>query len=192
MFCDRVFLTDAVLELLKTMTRRSIPLTEADRLYLENAFDWDLREKVIIDRYAQYKVGDIVAVAQSYKSAGFDPDIKIRCKGKWWTAEYTKGWNNKMFVRADEMPHFIRITDIKIERLQDISNEDCLKEGIKIVDRFEQYVYYSFDGWRFRDGKKRCSESPRDAFAVLIDKVSGKGTWDNNPWVFAYSFKLVK
>lgn len=29
------------------------------------------------------------------------------------------------------------------------------------------------------------------AFAALIDKVSGKGTWDSNPWVFVYEFKLI-
>lgn len=34
--------------------------------------------------------------------------------------------------------------------------------------------------------------TPREAFAALIDKkISGKGTWDNNPWVVAYSFELV-
>lgn len=33
--------------------------------------------------------------------------------------------------------------------------------------------------------------TPIEAFAVLIDKVSGKGTWDKNPWVFAYTFELI-
>lgn len=31
-----------------------------------------------------------------------------------------------------------------------------------------------------------------DAFATLIDKVSGKGTFDSNPWVFVYEFEIVK
>ena len=34
--------------------------------------------------------------------------------------------------------------------------------------------------------------SPRQAYAYLIDKVNGKGTWDNNPWVVVYYFKLIK
>ena len=41
------------------------------------------------------------------------------------------GWNNKMFVRADLMPHRIKITGIKLERLQDISEEDIYKEGFE-------------------------------------------------------------
>lgn len=39
------------------------------------------------------------------------------------------GWDNKMFVRAEHMPHRIRITDIRVERLQDISDEDCLRKA---------------------------------------------------------------
>ena len=35
-------------------------------------------------------------------------------------------------------------------------------------------------------------DNPRDAFAALIDEIRGKGTWDNNPYVFVYEFELVK
>ena len=41
-------------------------------------------------------------------------------------------------------------------------------------------------------GWGRVYHTPREAYAVLIDKVSGKGTWDKNPWVWAYDFELVK
>lgn len=34
--------------------------------------------------------------------------------------------------------------------------------------------------------------SPQRAYADLIDKISGKGTWKRNPWVVAYSFELIK
>jgi hypothetical protein len=43
----------------------------------------------------------------------------------------------------------------------------------------EEGFYFDFD-------------SPRAAFASLIDKVSGKGTWKNNPWVIVYEFELNK
>lgn len=35
-------------------------------------------------------------------------------------------------------------------------------------------------------------DTPREAFAALIDKVSGKGTWESNPYVWAYEFELMK
>lgn len=83
-----------------------------------------------------------------------------------------------------------------MQRLQDISDEDCLAEGIrktecltsdmKLVDR------YDFDNSFDRGGRVIRYGTPKDAYAVLIDKISGKGTWDNNPMVFAYTFELIR
>lgn len=90
------------------------------------------------------------------------------------------------------MIHHIRITDIKIERLQDISDEDCLKEGIYRLDSANGNggIAYSFVG---ASDKKHIGlyNTPRDAFEVLIDKVSGKGVFQSNPYVFVYEFKLI-
>ena len=84
------------------------------------------------------------------------------------------------------------ITNIKVERLQDISNEDCLKEGIKEKSRFphkKSYPFY-FDGGKH--GWDNSYKTPRQAFAALIDKVCGRGTWNINPYVFVYEFELQK
>ena len=199
MFNDNYGLTQAVMELRKTMTRRIIPLTDTDKTYLDTAFDWDLREKVIIDRYAKYKVGEVVAVAQCYEDAILDVgEEKWNKIHKWYNINYLcheKGLHNKMFVRADLMPHQIRITDIKIERLQDISEEDCLREGIQeyfpYIDRDPNDKVRTFR--YFKNGKIRHCISPASkCFAYLIDDISGKGTWESNPYVFAYSFKFIK
>lgn len=207
MFNAKYGLTAAVLNGNKTMTRRIIPLTDADMDYLDNAFDWDLRESVIIDRYAKYKVGEIVAIAQAYKEVF--PNADFEMVGDEFMTE-SKGWNNKMFVAAYYMPHHIRITDIKVERLQEISKEDCLREGIDEDSAEGSLLYWwsvPHEGISWEAYKKRCYElsrheykgkpgsyyweTPQDAFACLIDKVSGKGTWDSNPWVFAYSFEKI-
>lgn len=174
MFNDNYGLTKAVLELRKTMTRRIIPLTDDDKKYLESAFDWDLRERVIIDRYAKFKVGDVVAVAQSYKSV-FEESLSYALPRWHWLDDHIddKGFYNKMFVKAEEMPHQIQITAIKVERLQDISEEDCLREGFQERFHFSDSI------------ASRC-------FAYLIDDIYGKGTWESNPFVFAYSFELIK
>lgn len=95
-----------------------------------------------------------------------------------------------MFVRADLMLHQIQITDISIQKLQNISDEDCLKEGIYEYsgdDTFPSSVFYEFEG-----NKDDGFDTPREAFSALIDKVSGKGTWDSNPYVFVYEFKLIR
>ena len=91
-----------------------------------------------------------------------------------------------MFVRADKMPHHIRMTEIRIERLQDIKSEDCLKEGLWMahdVGLGMTYWYHGLANSSFR--------TPQEAYASLIDRISGKGTWKSNPYVFVYDFELI-
>ena len=192
MFNDRYGLTKAVLDGTKTMTRRIIPLTDADKTYLDTAFDWDLRERVIIDRYAKYKVGEVVAVAQSYKSV-FEETLNYALPRYHWLDDHIddKGFGNKLFVKASEMPHQIQITDVKIERLQDISDEDCLKEGVVYDSRHWVNGYEVENLWNKIDRQSHF-RSAQVAFANLINSIIGKGTWVSNPYVFAYSFKLLK
>ena len=127
----------------------------------------------------RYKVGEVVAVAQCYNDV-------VR---EFTDLAFVPGSTNKMFVRADLMPHQIRIIGIRCERLRDISDEECIKEGVYAGSQALEYPYYFIDTKQFLI----CDyKSPREAFAALIDKVSGRGTWDRNPWVVVYEFELVK
>lgn len=209
MFDDRFGLTASVLEGRKTMTRRIIkaPRTmEGQDVYgffvvtyrsgeVAEVMALDEDEAMINNILPKYKVGEVVAVAQRYKDIrDIIGDIQ---DGK--SIKSMAGWNNKMFVSADLMPHQIRITSIKVERLQDINDEDVYREGFEketVNNGWGNYahhweamlVYYDSIG-RTREIR---SPHPRDAFAALIDKISGKGTWESNPWVFVYEFELVK
>lgn len=186
MFNDKYGLTKAVLEGRKTMTRRlfrCLPIDYDRRNYGSLSEGYNLMgDKSVIFRCGQnlyrslYKVGEIVALAQSYEDAGYYP------MGR----KDEPGWRNKMFVRAELMPHQIRITNVRVERLQDISDEDCLREGIVKV----QWMY-GCEGLCER-GDQLYFGRPRMAFASLIDRISGKGTFEGNPWVFVYEFELVK
>lgn len=188
MFNDKYILTLAVLNGNKTMTRRVL----RDNVPLGN---W---EETI--KHLPYKVGDIVAIAQPYKDiiecmAEYS-DIIINVDGS-INREYKAGWTNKMFVRANLMPHHIMITDVKAERLQDISKEDCLKEGIIFIEPLSatgEDAYFFAVKRKVRqmyDNILKFFSSPQRAYADLIDKISGKGTWESNPFVVAYSFKLI-
>lgn len=198
MFNDKYGLTKAVLEGKKTQTRRVVP---KDFFSL----NWDVKERTLVyendfgdfvdirnSKYALFHVGEIVAVAQSYKYAGIKPEYIVGYEnyGTPITAIQSPGWTNKMFVKPELMPHQIRITNFRVEHLQDISDEDCLKEGISpMIVGCEYYVFTLIDKekGRFLDYK-----TPREAYAALIDKVSGKGTWDKNPYVFVYDFEQKK
>ena len=204
MFNDKYGLTEAVLTGRKTKTRRMIPQSELDRAkeFQQYYFDATLDTLTGVELLSQfflvekigklpYQIGDVVAIAQSYKDAGVhslpEEDDEFGCYN--FPAEQTNGWTNKMFVRADLMPHQIRITNIRIERLQDIGDVDCLSEGIEFSHRAQRFYANRnpTTGSRIWLG-----DTPREAYAALIDRISDKGTWESNPFVFVYDFKLVK
>ena len=96
-----------------------------------------------------------------------------------------------MFVKSYACKHHIKITNVKVKRLQDILDEDCIKEGVYRLDSANGSggIAYSFAN---ASDKKHIGlyDTPREAFAALINKVSGRGTWERNPFVWVYEFKL--
>ncbi|MBQ2189049.1 MAG: hypothetical protein II401_10910 [Bacteroidales bacterium] len=185
-FNNQYGLTKAVLNRTKNVTRDVIDDWKIKEFTSDYEVLSNLSKEEIICKYARYKVGDIVAIGQAYKDIISELDDRQR---EYVIGFYSgsPGWSNKMFVRADLMPHQIRITDVKVERLQDITDEDCVKEGLFWINRSPGI----FKRWSFK-GAKRDWDYKREAFAALIDKISGKGTWERNPWVFVYEFELVK
>lgn len=213
MFNDKYGLTDAVLIGRKTQTRRILNPTMLferlntyegwtkesiaawkvsckDRLYkaegeeLKEMLDYALKHSL-------YKVGENVAIAQRYIDLADNDEFYRLCGIHGMPLEcikFEKGCKNKMFVKADLMPNRIRITDIRAERLQDICEDDCLVEGIweahNIGLKGVTYWYTSLANSPYRTAK--------EAYAALIDKISGKGTWESNPYVFVYEFELIK
>lgn len=204
MFNDKYGLTEAVLSGRKTMTRRIIPLCERDLRFLNaDRGEWLFSSRTCLDgAFPAYKIGEELAVAQSYQTLIEQGYLADDRKDGWVNEKYitSPGYSNKMFVRAEYMPHRIRITDIKAERLQDISEEDAMREGIFKYDKpplhHEMDLYAPWPPYvkpYVRDSdnlKYRCNA--RYAFAYLIDKISGTGTWWKNPWVFAYEFALLR
>lgn len=209
MFNDKYSLTQAVLDGQKTQTRRMAAIQppyknseicfptvllledEPEKHPLWFAYCW--RNKDNPEEYTpwikpKYKEGEVVAIAQSYKDLGYSPEEPLQEEAGYYPhIKDASGWTNKMFVRADIMPHRIRITKVRMQRLQDISDGDCLKEGIFKWDAGQKDIpFYSFHNADIPD-----YNDPRDAFAELTDKVSGKGTWESNPYVFVYEFELI-
>ena len=197
LFNDKFGLTQAVLDGRKTQTRRIISQSLIDKYEewyddvcsiampsgstIETLRDWLLR------KHTRYRSGEVVAVAQSYKDC-----LAENPYNRAYFLNGSAGWNNKMFVAADKMLHQIRITDVRVERLQDIPDECCLKEGI--IKKWHAPAcknYYYVPGVEVK-GVKDVHDTPQEAFAHLINKVSRKDVWAENPYVFVYDFELVK
>ncbi|WP_341989797.1 hypothetical protein [Azorhizobium sp. AG788] len=82
------------------------------------------------------------------------------------------------------------VTSVKVERLQDISEEDAIAEG---VEKDHAAGMPSTWGWhdylRGDEIAKRHFSDARDSYRTLWDAINGPGAWDANPWVAAYTFK---
>ena len=199
MFNDQYRLTESVLEGRKTQTRRiikcprtfkgewvagfNIHIRQSDKKVVDwpCMYDADEREFDGGEILPRYMVGEIVAIAQRYADIGIEPFPFCEA-----------GWRNKMRVKANLMPHQIKITNVRIQRLQDISDEDCLAEGIRKIESNKISKAFGFDNSYEIPNQFPVFDSPREAYAALINKVSGNGTWESNPWVFVYEFELVK
>ena len=187
MFNDQYGLTEAVLDGRKTQTRR-IAYEKPFKHIRSCGFCTEGKDKGKLAIYdgneivakSTYKIGEVVAVAQRYSDIPFNnkmPGLSI-------------GWLNKMFVKSSLMPHQIKITNIRCERLHYISTDDCMKEGIfcSHIDGIDDA--YSYDATNDSFEKKWWYRTPIEAYKMLGCKLHLH--WDSNPLVFVYDFKLVK
>ena len=194
MFNDKYGLTEAVLKGRKTMTRRVALKGPVPNMQI--CWNVHTNQLMICSGYnivsrSQYSCGEVVAVAQSYWDL-YHSETPL-------FGDSDAGVFNKMFVKAERMPHHIKITDITVERLQDITSGQCMQEGIYfdhvngrlIGTPFAVPFYNTYKGAIGKNGKQLHWATPQEAFADLIDKTCGKGTWNSNPLVYVYEFELV-
>ncbi len=215
-FDDEFGQTTEVLNRLKDMTRRKVNrinswVDKGDTLFMDESVlkirKPDGRE-ITVPQYCQpyFKIGDVVAVTQTYEqmaNSGYLGSM-LESPGTFKKEYTTGGWTNKRCVRSELMPHKIRITGIKIERLKDISDEDCLREGVrkfkfkKGLRYFAGMVYLGEDDIkRMEDGLvpigvKPWFRTPKEAYKYMTEKNYTKEYWKSNPFVFAYSFDLIQ
>ena len=209
MFNDKYCLTQAVLDGTKTMTRRKFTLTldkkvdgklirvYPSKVFFDNGkwlFDYDGRiYNLPKENYPRYEVGEVVAIAQSYKELYSHDDVRVKFNPFFDMTE-SAGWNNKLFVESQYMKHHIKITDVKVERLQDISDDDIMREGIG-KESFADGCMFCYSKAYMRNGNRLVepiyNSTPHRAFASLMYKIIGGRTWESDPWVVAYSFELV-
>jgi hypothetical protein len=127
----------------------------------------------------RYKVGETVYIKEPYYT--LHPDGRIRYK---YEKDEHWAWKNKLFMPAKYARRFIEVTGIRAEHLQDISNSDCLEEGIF------QHISHAKVYWKFPGSGCVYFDTPREAYADEIDFLHGQGTWESNPFVWVYDYKL--
>lgn len=131
-----------------------------------------------------YNVGEVLFLKEPYR---IEPDNVIKYKFSSLQPDKEK-WSNKLFMKADYARYFIKITDKRREHLQEISEEDCILEGVREGKCGNELKWMKAF---YAPGDNQPYLTARSAFEELIDRINGPGTWENNPVVTRYEFKLV-
>ena len=207
MFEDTKFrLEQAVLDGRKTMTRRVVPFDDPGlaQWNIEGLTPSEIEKKYLPK--STYKVGDKVAIAQRYlairsqmktdeEKASFEKKVRAAYDVKEFNE--IEATHNKSFAKSQLMPHHIEITKVSVERLQNITRDEAIAEGV-IVElgyvKDDMGNRIAVDLYRVNGINEKFTH-PVSAFIALINRISpklfGLPMWDANPLVYVYSFKLI-
>lgn len=133
-----------------------------ERLWVRETFTYDVVERPPYDQAGNPTEEQVVI----YKASDRDPGC------------YDGKWKPSIFMPRDACRLTLEILNVKIERLRDISAEDCLKEGI--LPHGAMSVYQS------------NNEARQARFKNLWESINGADSWEKNPWVWVIEFKRVK
>lgn len=81
----------------------------------------------------------------------------------------------------------LEITEIRVQRLQDISEEDAKAEGIE----YHNGLAVGHSGYRHVQAHEYVYATATEAFKVLWESINGAESWKLNPWVWALTFKRI-
>lgn len=107
-----------------------------------------------------------------------------------WCDASTSGlkWTSSIHMHRFACRTVLEITEIRVERLQDISEEDALAEGVTRIDHGREYYFSAMRD----EPDHRNWVDPTDAYKELWESINGKGSWGLNPWVWVISFRRVE
>jgi hypothetical protein len=194
----------AILEDRKTMTRRVIKPQPTDINQIrKTTFDGfsfaftdgleyaELGKGVFCHRKPRYKIGDILYAQETWgigiqMTGGiiYKADYADTPKNKIPLAEGEK-WKSSRFMPKAAARLFLQVTDVRVERLQEITASDALKEGV--INNFATCLV----------SLNAEADNTIAGFRKLWDKVyrsyqaDFNAMWNGNPWVFAYSFERI-
>ena len=201
----------ALLDGSKTQTRRIVnpsPVIDKDSgsVYdgkLKSSYDIHNWKESFINDYSKCRVGDIIWVREThtyhrnywhYRADTGSPGEELR-------QEYIKSgcdsakWKPSLFMPKEACRLFLKVTDVRIERLQNISEEDAISEGIlkSIVKSAIFQTYLGYQNYCVQDAEDDLFyRNPIDSYESLWRKINGKDSWADNPFVFVYSFERVE
>lgn len=159
--------------------------------------DYERGEWITLDQFQRYRfvphrIGDRLWTRECFavSGIGWGKKPKDARGGKvHYRADPDHGWQDYWgsWRPSIHMPRWasrltLIVTDVRVQRLGDISNEDAIAEGIKPHG-------HAFTGY---GDQADIWMAPYDSFKSLWNSINGPEAWDANPWVAAYSFRVIR
>jgi len=197
-------IVQAILDGRKTQTRRvaniKIPLRENSTIgtctFNDTGFsEWENGSRCLCQNTVKpiYKVGDILYVREAW---GLAPNMTLKNiiaddlifkTDK--DARRVKKWKPSIHMPKTHARLFLKVTNVRVERLQDITFEDIFNEGFngKIADYFINT--------RYKDPAITAT-TPKEKEILnwwinLWNSINGEDAWKENPYVFVYEFARI-
>ena len=115
---------------------------------------------------------------EKYSFAAWADDLLEGKEGNWKPSIHMPRWVSRILLE---------ITNVRVERLNQISRADAVKEGLHQLPATGRYVINKGD--QYFGG---ASSNPCEVFQWLWDEINGTGSWNKNPWVWVTEFKVIQ
>ncbi len=193
----------AILDGRKTQTRRVIPLKNNDLIFTGFVVSSTAKNREGYCAFGKNKEQDLEFIKPHYK-VGDILYVKEKCvdeypNGFCFKEDYEEEeWNDKYLIKQYcnklNARIFLKVTNVGVERLQDISDEDCIKEGISEVGFYPGEGFPLCSGYMIGkdDGKTALANNPQKPFGELWNSTAkDKYKWEDDPCVFIYEFERI-
>lgn len=183
----------------KTQTRRIINV---------KANDLEVGVPLSLSAIQKVNVGDVIWVRETSFTMNIDDEIdgrtiEVAYKASIDEAEQKYGhitnargkrfidgwkWKPSIFMRKSACRLFLKVTGVKVERLQDISESDAKKEGI--IDEWVELTTMTYSAMNYQTKKMQFDFSAKDSYKTLWNSINDKASWEENPFVWVYEFEV--
>lgn len=184
----------AILDGSKTQTRR-IAKDIGDECCTERP-NGDLVDTVDLCPYG--KAGDTLWVRETWATTeqsgvhSADAECVYRATDPdWQTLEGWK-WKPSIFMRREHSRITLEITNVRVERLQDISSSDAVAEGVASESGLLGSDLFGLHNWADHLRIPYGDSYARARYAMLWQSINGPGSWDKNPFVWVVEFRRVR
>lgn len=198
----------AILEGRKTQTRREIKNIHIEDGYAKGTVNFECKKKEfyeaginvsrenlnfpfvgLLDLCKYGKVGDLIWVKETWAiEKRKEKRLVYKCRLNDFPIENDR-WKPSIHLPKASSRIWAMIEDIRVERVQDISESDAMAEGVIEYEDFTFKNYFTKKGLRAEDGVEIVLA--KGSFQSLWISINGQASWDANPWVWVIQYRLL-